>query len=108
MLLAFSLAGGISAGFDDDQASTNTSSPAKQGKPPSIKGKAVAVKHCSCDIDGNGVIDAADVRRMVDQVLGKHKTACDVNGDGKADVLDVQLVTAAIGSGQCNGEPLKK
>jgi hypothetical protein len=54
----------------------------------------------SCDLKGNGVIDASDVRTIINQALGIVQAVNDLNGDHIVNVLDVQIeVNAALGLG---------
>ena len=49
------------------------------------------------DVDGNGMVDVADVNAVINAMLGKgtgslSPSACDINGDGMVDISDVNLV----------------
>ncbi len=52
------------------------------------------------DINGDGVIDAADIQLVINAALGYDVSPVngDINGDGRVDAVDVQLTTnAALG-----------
>ena len=51
----------------------------------------------SVDVNGDGVVDAADVAYVAAR-LNQQGTSADVNGDGRVTVLDLQLVSDAIGT----------
>ena len=51
----------------------------------------------SLDVNGDGVIDAADVAFVAARLGQSGNTAADVDGDGVVTVADVQLVSDAIG-----------
>jgi len=54
----------------------------------------------TADIDGNGVINAVDVQKTINQVLGLIRSLgdarADVNDDGEVDAVDVQLVINTV------------
>ena len=53
-------------------------------------------KSTSCDVNGDGVVDVADIATIIDVMAGKGdaalKNAADVNGDGTVDVADIATV----------------
>ncbi len=59
-----------------------------------------AYEYIDFDINGDGVIDAADIQLVINTALGYDVSPMsgDVNGDGRVDAVDVQLTTnAALG-----------
>ena len=52
----------------------------------------------SLDVNGDGVIDTADVAFVAARLGQSGNTAADVDGDGVVTVADVQLVSEAIGT----------
>jgi hypothetical protein len=54
----------------------------------------------SCDLNGDGVVNAADAQIEVNATVGT--AACgagDLDGDGRCDVVDLQrVIAAALGS----------
>jgi M6 family metalloprotease-like protein len=57
----------------------------------------------SCDLNGDGQVNAADVQMSVNKVLGT--SACgsgDLDGNGICNVVDLQRVVAASQGGSCN------
>jgi uncharacterized repeat protein (TIGR01451 family) len=54
----------------------------------------------ACDINGDGVVNVADVQLEINEALGIAPAANDVNHDGVVNVADVQIViNAALGLG---------
>ena len=53
-------------------------------------------KKVSCDVNGDGKVDVADIATVIDVMAGKGdaatKKAADVNGDGNVDVADIATV----------------
>ena len=53
-------------------------------------------KITSCDVNGDGKVDVADIATVIDVMAGKGdaatKKAADVNGDGNVDVADIATV----------------
>jgi len=56
-----------------------------------------------CDLDGNGIVDACDVKLAIDAAIGRIPCGrADIDGDGVYTVVDVQRVrNAATKGGQC-------
>ncbi len=57
-----------------------------------------------CDLNGDGLVTAADVQILVNLLLGTGSCAgaCDLNHDGKIDAADLQLLTnVALGQIPC-------
>jgi hypothetical protein len=55
---------------------------------------------CSCDVNGDGAVNIADVQLEINRALGIAASGCDVNGDGTVNIADVQIViNAALGLG---------
>jgi hypothetical protein len=55
-----------------------------------------------CDLNGDGVVNVADVQLAVDEALGLAACTMNLDGTGTCDVADVQrVITAALG-GACN------
>ena len=52
------------------------------------------IMQCKGDVNGDGVVDIADVNAVINIMLGKAEpvSAADVTGDGKIDVADVNTV----------------
>jgi hypothetical protein len=55
----------------------------------------------TCDLNGDGIVDAADVAIAKDQALGVSPcTTADLDGNGTCNVIDVQrVVNASMGLG---------
>jgi hypothetical protein len=56
----------------------------------------------ACDLNGDGVVNGADVQLAISQALGT--TACkavDINSDGSCNIVDVQRVVNAALGGTC-------
>lgn len=54
---------------------------------------------CDADLDGDGVVEAADVATLKPfRICDEGKLACDVNDDGVVEIKDVGWIVAAIGS----------
>lgn len=49
----------------------------------------------SCDLNGDLIVDFADIRMLVEDILGTHFG--DVNLDGKCDATDLAIATAHLG-----------
>jgi hypothetical protein len=65
-------------------------------------GSAAPAVSNACDLNGDGVVNAADVQIAVNQAIGT--SACsngDVNHDGVCNILDVQTVINASLGGAC-------
>jgi|HubBroStandDraft_2_1064218.scaffolds.fasta_scaffold21502_2 DNA-binding CsgD family transcriptional regulator len=55
-----------------------------------------------CDLNGDGVVNLADVQIVLTAALTTTATTPDLNGDGKVNVIDVQrVVDAAAPGGTC-------
>lgn len=54
-----------------------------------------------CDLNSDGVINAADLALIVQQAIGSSACTADLNSDGKCNIQDVQIVGNAAGSGFC-------
>ena len=52
----------------------------------------------SGDVNGDGVVDIADVNAVIDMILGLQKdtAVADVNGDGSVDVADMNSIINII------------
>jgi len=60
-----------------------------------------------CDLNGDGVINAADVQIAINQALGVARcTNADMIGNGQCNVVDVQRVINASMGGVCKVGPL--
>jgi Dockerin type I domain len=57
-----------------------------------------------CDINGDGVVNAADVALELNGVLAIPPAANDLNKDGKTDVVDVQIVINAASGKPCTAQ----
>lgn len=55
-----------------------------------------AGSHSPCDINGDGVVDDADVAMEIDGALGYPTRWVDLDGDGAINVIDVQLLTNVL------------
>lgn len=68
---------------------------------PFSSGLPVSVSVLStCDLNGDGVVNAADVTLAINNVLAVPQVVTDLNKDGKTDDVDVQIViNAAQGKG---------
>ncbi len=59
-------------------------------------------KSASCDVNGDGSVDVADIASVIDVMAGKGnaatKNAADVNGDGNVDVADIATVIDKMAS----------
>lgn len=66
----------------------------------------IPVKNCSvatptCDLSGDGSVNAVDLQRLANNVLAASTTG-DVNKDGKVDAIDIQvLVNVIMGKSSC-------
>lgn len=62
-----------------------------------------SVPSSPCDVNQDGITNAADVQKMVNEAIGASAATNDLNHDGKVNILDIQIVTnAALGS-SCSG-----
>jgi hypothetical protein len=53
-----------------------------------------------CDVDSNGLVNAADVQQEIKQALGAAPATNDMNHDGSVNVLDLQLaINSVLGLG---------
>ena len=71
----------------------------KPGADPSMIHVAQApkcVSNCNGDVDGDGVINVADILGIV-TAWGSHNANADVNDDGNVDVNDLLIVMANWG-----------
>ena len=59
----------------------------------------------TCDVNGDGNTNVADVQAEVNQALGISACANDINQDGACNVIDVQRVVNAALGGQCVTTP---
>jgi hypothetical protein len=50
------------------------------------------------DFNGDGVVNAADLRSVSNATAGPYNIFADLNGDGVVDMSDVQIVRRRIGS----------
>jgi len=61
-----------------------------------VVGGSIELEPDAADIDGNGTVDAIDLQRAINQVLGlgagTGDAEADVNGDGYVDSLDLQIL----------------
>jgi hypothetical protein len=65
-------------------------------------GVGSSLKPASCDINGDGVVNAADVQAAMDQALGALPcTTANLHNTGTCTVVDVQRVIAASLGGAC-------
>ncbi len=56
----------------------------------------------TCDLSGDGVVNASDMTIMRSQVLGTTVcTVADLNADKKCNILDTQILDRAIATGSC-------
>ena len=57
-------------------------------------------KRMSCDVNGDGTVDVADIATVIDVMAGKGdaalKKAADVNGDGTVDVADIATIISEM------------
>jgi hypothetical protein len=51
---------------------------------------------CSNDINGDGVVDVADLQLLAAMAAGGDYGRCDLNGDGKVNGADFGVVLKAI------------
>ncbi len=58
----------------------------------------------ACDLNGDGMINNADVQLILNQVLGTTPAVTDLNGDGAVNILDLQLEVNAADSGVCQAD----
>jgi len=56
----------------------------------------VVANFVSCDLNGDGHVDTADVQLILDEALGKTPPIHDLNHDGVVNVVDVQKLTNAV------------
>ena len=54
------------------------------------------ISSATCDVNGDGVINVADVQAIINQVLGSFPPTADLNHDGKVNIVDVQIVINAV------------
>ena len=55
------------------------------------------VESLKCDVNGDGMVDIADVNAVINMMLGKGAlTPVDITGDGKVDIADVNAVINAM------------
>jgi YD repeat-containing protein len=59
----------------------------------------------NCDVLHNGMTNAADVQRIVNEALGSQAPANDLNSDGMVNVVDVQIDIAAALGQPCVADP---
>jgi hypothetical protein len=63
-------------------------------------GATVNAQSCPCDINGDGVVNVADVQLEINEVLGLIPALNDIGGFGSVNVTDVQIViNASLGLG---------
>ncbi len=55
-----------------------------------------------CDLNGDGVVNVADVQIAVNEVLGLSACTMNLDGTGTCDITDVQRIIAAALGGTCN------
>jgi predicted phage tail protein len=58
----------------------------------------IAGSSITCDLNGDGGINAIDLQRMVNIILGiaSSSSSYDLNTDGKVDVLDLQILNNVV------------
>jgi hypothetical protein len=72
--------------------------------PADMRGQSGAKN--ACDLNGDGVVDAADVKLAVDMSLHSKPCLANVIGDGVCNVVVVQRIVNAVGNNVCRlGDP---
>ena len=67
---------------------------------------AIPVLPPSCDLDGNGIVDANDVQISISRALGQGVCGNgDVDRDGRCTVIDTQRIINAAGGASCRIGP---
>ena len=71
-----------------------------------VTGSSNKAANIACDLNGDGVVDAADVQIAINQSLGKAPCKkADLDRDGACNVVDVQRVIVASRGGGCATGP---
>jgi hypothetical protein len=97
-LVSFSL----NASFANGTASVTLLNPmaSSAGGGLATASTAGTVTPFTCDLNGDGSVNVADVQLMINQALGTVPAANDLNHDGSVNVADVQKeINAALGLG---------
>ncbi len=66
-----------------------------------VQGLTAQTASSPCDINGDGVVNVADVQIAVNEVLGLSACTMNLDGTGTCDIVDVQRVIAAALGGAC-------
>jgi len=68
-----------------------------------VSDPATVTTGSACDVANTGTVGAADVQRMINEVLGSAAPTNDLNQDGVVNIVDVQVVIAAALGWNCLG-----
>ena len=63
----------------------------------------VTASFSACDVNHDGLFTVADVQAMVNQALGKSPAANDLNGDHVVNAVDIRIVINAVLNLGCTG-----